>query len=307
MTHSLKPNGLSLSQAQSLSNICFQRASDIQQQLEGINNYKKSIKIGNEEYVDVQPKPVPANLIELIMEKAALHALQGFLMVNIKAKEALIKAEQAKPFTSDLEAPKRDELEKAELTPLITETQAWESLTAKEYNEYLKAEAFAAHIGQFIHKNSPLDTLRKELPTLKTLEWIVIKEGEKTPLKVEPHHTAEQLLDLHNKLAGEHRKFEQRVNYFKARIKNYVTEKNAVISKENSEKQNKVNAANEVINEKYSKEFSSYSAKILAEKQTFEAERLEEIKRLAALRIEIDPEFQLVVDKYKELIKDEEK
>jgi hypothetical protein len=46
MKNSLAPNkGLSLSQAQSISNLCNQRAREISAQLSGVNNYSKSVSI----------------------------------------------------------------------------------------------------------------------------------------------------------------------------------------------------------------------------------------------------------------------
>ena len=39
--HSLSTKGLSLSQAQSISNLCNQRATDISGELNGINNVEK--------------------------------------------------------------------------------------------------------------------------------------------------------------------------------------------------------------------------------------------------------------------------
>jgi hypothetical protein len=63
-----------------------------------------------------------------------------------------------------------------------------------------------------------LEKLRNELPTMKTLEWIKVRKGDDS-IKGD---STPQLLDLHETLAGEHR-YEQKVNYIKAKIKNMVT------------------------------------------------------------------------------------
>ena len=217
--HSLSSTGLSLSQAQSISNLCFQRASDIASLISGLNNATKTLKIGNETYVETVGKKIPVNIVALLQEKALLHSCQAFLMENIKAKDELLKAKKSQAFVTSLVSPVYPELIDPTYLFIVGEDWGWEQLTVSEYNEYLEAEAYAAHIGQFIHKNSPLDNLRKELSTMKTLEWISVKDGEKTPLKVDIHHTSEQLLAVHEELAALHRKYEQRVNYFKARVR----------------------------------------------------------------------------------------
>lgn len=296
--NSLSLNGLSLSQAQSISNLCFQRTQDISATLSGLNNATKTLKIGQETYVETVGKQIPANIVALLQEKATLHACQAFLMENIKAKEELIKNEKSKAFGTKLVAPEYPKLINTDFKETVDESWGWEQLSVSEYNEYLEMEAFAAHIGQFIHKNSPLDILRKELSTMKTLEWITIKDGEKTPLKVDIHHTPEQLLKVHEELAALHRKSEQRVNYFKAKVKNLVTEENARISRENAEMQAQANAKNSVLLKEYQNAYTQYEQELLQEKQEFEAKRQDNIKNLASLRILVDARFQVVVDMF---------
>lgn len=296
--NSLSTNGLSLSQAQSISNLCFQRASDIASLISGLNNATKTLKIGNETYVETVGKKIPANIVALLQEKALLHSCQAFLMENIKAKDELLKAKKSQAFVNSLVSPVYPELIEPQYINTVGEDWGWEQLSVSEYNEYLEAEAYAAHIGQFIHKNSPLDSLRKELSTMKTLEWISVKDGEKTPLKVDIHHTPEQLLAVHEELAALHRKYEQRVNYFKAKVKNLVTEENARISKVNADAQADASAKNSVLLSNYQNAYTLYQQELQKEKQTFEAQRQDDIKVIAALRITVDPRFQNVVDSF---------
>lgn len=298
MKHSLSTKGLNLSQAQSISNLCFQRTQDIANRLSVINNAEKTLKIGNETYVETVGNKIPINVVELLLEKALLHSTQAFLMENIKAKDIILKELKSKQFVSSLECPQYPLLQEATVLELVDENWGWEQLSVSEYNEYLEAEAYAAHIGQFIHKGAKLDELRKELSTIKTLEWITIEDGKKTPLKVSVHHTQDQLLEVHNNLAVLHRKYEQRVNYFKAKVKNLVTEENARISRVNADEQAKVNAANEILLTEYDKAVKNFEAHNLEAKQLFEKNRQEEIQKVAALRIEVDARFQPVIDKY---------
>lgn len=296
--HSLSTKGLSLSQAQSISNLCNQRATDIAGELNGINNVEKLLKIGEDTYIETVGKPVPSNLTELILEKAKLHATQAFLMENVKAKDVLIKEARYRGMGTSLESPERPKLDSFESTNEVNEDFGWSQLTSNEINEFTEAEAYAAHIGQFIHKHGPLDNLRKELPSIKTLEWIEVEQGKKTPLTVTIHHTNGQLLSIHNELAAKHRQYEQRVNYFKAKVKDLTTAENARIARHNADGFAKVNGTNEVLNSQYQKEYAAYNAELIKLSQDLEFQRQTEIGELSSLRINIDPRFQDVIDAY---------
>lgn len=296
--NSLSTTGLSLSQAQSISNLCFQKTQDIANQLGVINNSEKTLKIGEETYIETQGNKIPTNVVDLILEKGLLHATQAFLMENIKAKDLLLKELKSKIFVSPLICPEYPLLQTFISSELVEEKWGWEQLSVSEYNEYLEAEAYAAHIGQFIHKGEKLDVLRKELSTLKTLEWMTIEDGKRSPLKVVIHHTPEQLLEVHNNLAAMHRKYEQRVNYFKAKVKNLVTEENARISRENADEQAKINDQNERAYSEYSELMRIYRAENLELQQHFEKIRQENIQKTAQLRILVDIRFQAVIDSY---------
>jgi len=296
--NSLATKGLSMSQAQSISNLCNQRSRDISFKLRDINNVEKVLKIGEETYVETPGKKMPENVVDLLADKSRLHATQAFLMENIKAKDEMISEIKNRQMTFNLPIPIRGVLQETEIESSVSEDWGWDQLSTSEYNEYLQAEAFASHVGQFIHKGGKLDNLRSELPTLKTLEWIEVEAGKKTPLKVSVHHTAEELGDLHEKLAGVHRNYEQRVNYFKAKVKNLVTSENARIAKENAVKEASAAEANQKVLSDYNKVKEEWQANYRQASHLFEEERQNEIKNSAALRIDIDPRFQDVIDMF---------
>lgn len=296
--NSLASKGLSMSQAQSISNLCNQRSRDISFKLRDINNVEKVLKIGEETYIETPGKKMPENVVDLLADKSRLHATQAFLMENIKAKEEILNNLKNTRMEFDIEIPKCGELQSAEIDDSVNEDWAWSQLSVSEYNEYLEAEAYASHVGQFIHKGGKLDNLRSELPTLKTLEWIEVESGKKTPLKVSVHHTAEELGDLHEQLAGVHRAHEQRVNYFKAKVKNLVTSENARIAKENAVREASVNETNQKVISDYSKAKEEWQANYRQASHLFEEDRQNEIKKTAALRIAIDPRFQAVIDMF---------
>lgn len=296
--NSLSNTGLSLSQAQSISNLCFQRAKDVDNELRTVNNVQKELKINGETYVETVGKKLPVDTIQLLVEKSKLHACQAFLMENIKAKDQMITELQREHFVYNVEEPESPKHLTYQELPLVNEVWGWSQLSVGEYNEYLESEAYASHIGQFIHKDGKLDFLRRELPSIKTLEWIIIKDGEKTPLKVTIHHTQAELTELHENLASMHRKYEQRVNYFKAKVKNLVTEENARLSKENSVKIAEVIRENEKMNKEFNVVYTKFLDEKLKSKQDFETTRQEKIKEAASLRIQVDARFQEVIDEF---------
>jgi hypothetical protein len=298
MKNSLSTKGLSMSQAQSISNLCNQRSKDITAKLADINNVSKVLKIGDETYTETQANPIPENVVELLTEKARLSATQAFLMENIKAKDTLIKEIQNEDFEYEVETPVKPKFEVREIPSLVGEDWGWAQLSVNEYNEYLEAEAYASHIGQFIHKGGKLDKLRSELPTIKTLEFMEIEVGKKTPMKVSIHHTPEQLLAIHEELAGLHREYEQKVNYFKSKVKNSVTTENARIANERAKIQAEVNEINSKQDAEYNTAMDKWRAEYTKASNEFEAKRQERIKEAANMKIDVNVRFQPVIDMF---------
>ena len=307
--NSLSNKGLSLSQAQSISNLCHQRAVEIEHKLSGVNNYSKSVDIndvtGSKTHTIVMGKQIPADVVSLITEKATLHGCQAFLMENIKAKESLLN--EIRKATSDLSSvdyPVKPLTKTVEHLPQVDDDFGWSQLTTQENNEFIEAEAFASHIGQFIHKEGTLSRLRKELPTVQPIEWMEIKVGEKSPVTITTHHTSEQLLKIHEELAALHRSHEQRVNYFKAKVKNLTTEENARIAKINADAQNDAQLFNNNQFAAYETAYKAAIEKARVIQANFEKERQSKTKEIAAMRISIDARFQKVIDQFMNQLSD---
>ena len=298
MKHSLASKGLSLSQAQSISNLCNQRSRDIQSEISVINNAEKTLKFEGADYVKQVANPMPTNIVPMLQEKARLHATQAFLMENIRAKDELLANERRESLRFDKESPDSPDFEYAQELEHVSESWGWDQLTTAQWEEYLEAEAYASHIGQFIHKGGKLDELRKELPTMELLEWAEIETGKKTPVQVEKHHTLSGLSAIHEELSMLHRGYEQRVNYFKAMVKNAVTVENARRERVNADEAARVNQINDVLKSDYDTLRREW---IEARKQAefaFNEAKQKEIARIAALRIEVPARFQPVVDEF---------
>ena len=108
--NSLSSKGLSMSQAQTISNLCNQKCVDIDNTINTINNCARELiqkvsGVFNDEnsYCIDKGRPMPENIINLLIEKCNYHACQAFLMENIKAKDALLNAvRKSKADTSKL-------------------------------------------------------------------------------------------------------------------------------------------------------------------------------------------------------------
>jgi hypothetical protein len=305
MKRNLSTTGLSLSQAQSISNLCNQRCIDIDGLLSGVNNYEKTLEYNGKTLTEIVGKKISTDVKSLLLQKANLHGTQAFLLENIKLKTKLLNDEKNKPFVFNLERPENPKFKNPEILQDITEQDGWNQLNDKEWAEYLDVESHSAHIGKYIHKGGILNNLREELNNgIKLLEWREINKDSKIPVNVKVHHTSEDLLKLYEDLSSEHRKYEQRVNYFKAKVKNIVTSKNAEIAKENALAQEKVSKENEAIRKEYDEKLRIYNENYNKEFQEFQSQKHLNIKKIAALRIDVDPRFQEVVDKF--LVKSED-
>lgn len=298
MKNSLASKGLSMSQAASISNLCNQRTKDIAASLADINNVSKELTIGVETYIETKGNSMPQNIVQLLTDKARLSATQAFLMENIKAKDELINKIKSEKFKYEVSEPERPKTISEVLPNEVDEDFGWDTLTTAEYNEFLEAEAYASHIGQFIHKGGKLDKLRAELPTIKTLEFMEIEVGKKTPLKVTIHHTPAQLLSIHEELAALHRGYEQKVNYFKSKIKNATTTENAKIQKERGDIQARVNEQNLELANAYKMAYDTWASNQRKAQHKFEEERQGRIQDAVNLKIEVAERFQPVVNEF---------
>ena len=293
----LASKGLSMSQAQSISNLCNQNAQEITREIESYNNCSKMISISGQSYLLQEGIVIAEDILDKLKTKGDLHATQAFLMEAIKSKESEIgRIRNLTPNISHLTQPVRVYAPDYEIEDNVEESWGWSQLTDSEYSEYLQEEALASHLGQFIHKNGKLSELRRELPNISTLEWFEVEDGKKTPVKVTKHHHPSSLMELHEEVAELHRKHEQRVNYYKAKVKNLVSDENARIQKENANKAAEFLKLEKELNQNYQLEMDAYNGEVLRLTMEFNSQRELDIKAAAALRINVDPRFQDVID-----------
>ena len=216
--------------------------------------------------------------------------------VAIKIKNSLLSEVNNDRFESKLEQPLAEFVERPKLLNQVDEVWGWNQLSDTEHSEFLEMEAYASHIGQFIHKHGKLSELREELPKLKLLEWISIEDGKKIPVNVKLHHTPEQLMAIHEDLSGLHRKYEQKVNYYKAKVKNLVNNENARIGKVNADLLGEYQKLKNKADEVYQVKMDEYRTLHEKELHEFNAEQQKKLVGVAALRISVDKRFQPIID-----------
>lgn len=310
MKLSLSSAGLSMTLAQSISNLLNQRANMLVNQLTTANNATKTIKVDGDTYVFQVGKPLPDDAIQVLLEVAQLRATQAFLMENIKGKAALLTEIKQSQLAFPLEPPVRAPYAVGVYRHTMTEEEGLNELSVAEASDFLEVEAYAAHIGQFIHAKTPLDILRADLAKAQPMEWHTIgmntPSAKQVPVHVERHHSEAQLLALHTKLAGLHRRYEQRVNYFKTKVKNLVTEYNAQVARDNAVEEGRVNTVNAGINEAYGAAMGAYNGAYNLALQAFEAERQEKVLAASNLKIAVGPRFQEVITQFKQLLEPEQ-
>lgn len=299
--YSFGKKGLSMSAAQSLSNVCFQKQQDIDSNINKMNCIKKTILINGKESPYSVSMPIPTNIDEVLTEKAKYASLQAFLMEHIKAKGQMLTYEEERLegfMVQGIERP----IEKDYLpsTPKLkmqeNEQWGWEQLTPSEYNEYLDVEAKASHIGQFIHKNGKLEDIRKNAGNTHLIEWIEINKGEKTPIFIEYTSSSEDLNSIHSKLSNLHRKYEQKVNYYKAKVKNLVNEKNQEILKENKEILIQHEQAVIEARKRFNEDMDKYNSEYNRQYSELQSDVMKRKQEIANIKIIVPEYYQPLVD-----------
>lgn len=245
-------DGLSMTDAQSISNMCNQKAVTIESKLKAFNNYEKVLDMSTmpnatatEERMIRKVAGVKINdkedIKSLLSKKARYHSLQAYLMEHLKLKESLIEeatSERDYGFVNPtyaelgLEPPvsiHSDEEYKA-LEPFIGLDEEeridiiYKDLSASDLLELAINETKAAHFGTFIHKDGHLDKLRKELTKLPEFEIMEFPDKRSAVVLLKVHHTPDSLLEVHEAIADEHRNYERKVNAIKAKVKIAETE-----------------------------------------------------------------------------------
>lgn len=292
----LSDKGLSMTDTQSISNFCNQQALEIERILDGANVHDKRFTFQGKEYPVTEGKSLPSDVIPLLLEKANYHACQAWLMEAMKEKENLLNLVRQEEFIYHIEMPKPLNLLQPDLIRHVK--YGLEILSYSERIDYLKNEAMASHLGGFIHKGGKLDKLRKQNAEEILLEFVDMGNTGKIPVKVTRNHDSNWLLELHNELSNQHREFERKVNYYKAKLKNAENTKNFQIEEQNAEKQREIQAKNDILQKDYREAYENWSISRNIAESEFEKNRFNLLRKISDLKITVEPYFQPILDKF---------
>ena len=283
MKNVLNPKGLSMSQAQSVSNLCNQHCIEIDRILNATNVASKEFTLNGEHFIEEDVKKLPTNLKDLLILKGKYAATQGYLMEAIKQKDAYLEELRTKSFEFDPPSPKRPEFPRYVRKEYITDSQ----LSLEEEIDLIVCTAYAAKIGEFIHKNGKLDSLRKEVSSIKLVEWKKVSDVLSIPIKNIIHTSSEDLFKIFTELQELHRIYEQKVNYYKAKNKNLLSDLNAGITLANSLAYETAEEEYNTLLKKFDKELDEYNSKYQKAIYEFESQRERGIKHVSSLRIAV--------------------
>lgn len=294
----LAKNGLSMTDAQSISNAVNQACVEIENTINNFNVVSKTIKIEGESF-DIQEANPIVDIFDLLKTKSQLHGVQAWLMEALTAKTELMETIREEKFNRDsFTMPTREVIEEPNCLPFVDEEFGRLQLSSAELAEFLEQEAIASHYGKVIHKRGKLTSLRSQLAKHNALEWEVIEDGKRTPVRCKPHHNSNELLDIHNSLSDIWTRANKRVNYFNSKIKSLTNDENVRITNLNAKLKNDYASLLNTVNANYQIEVSNYNAKVDTAQSKFQSQQLVRLKEAAALKIVVDPRFKDIIDEY---------
>lgn len=274
----LDTKGLTTAEANYTANIIKELCERISNEIKQLTLFKGTLNFQGKqtEYNKVYKVE---NLEEKCLEEGNLYALSAWLREAIKAKEALLKQVENDNFNISL----LNEVNYDKATSLLTEDEVKYSLPINELAEYLAYEAKAAHIGKKVHPNGIFE---QWFNMIKNTPKIQINEINKDYI-VEFDQVVDEkdLYQVYFTLQKEYREAEQKVNYYKAKVKNLLNEKNQ-----------EINQKNRALQDKLSQDLEIQNSKNLALQAEINNLRGQKLKEVSELKIIIPNELQKTLD-----------
>lgn len=274
----LDTKGLTTAEANYTANIIKELCERISNEIKQLTLFKGTLNFQGKqtEYNKVYKVE---NLEEKCLEEGNLYALSAWLREAIKAKEALLKQVENDNFDIFL----LNEVNYGKSTSLLTEDEVKYSLPINELAEYLAYEAKAAHIGKKVHPNGIFE---QWFNMIKNTPKVQINEINKDYI-VEFDQVVDEkdLYQVYFTLQKEYREAEQKVNYYKTKVKNLLNEKNQ-----------EINQKNKALQDKFSQDLEIQNSKNLALQAEINNLRGQKLKEVSELKIIIPNELQKTLD-----------
>lgn len=334
----LDEKGMTMSAANHQANMVKEKMAETASVLDKTNGFTsvvdvkgKNVKLDNFVKVD--------DLKAETLREGFYYGLSAWLREAIKAKQIVLDLIQGvsldnlrSPDAEVLTFPdtKQPVLAQIQLVPFTLE-DAIDELSVKERQEYLSVEAQAAHLGKKIHevkKSNPtfeqrragaiateakvgkIKEMRDQLNNFQENTLIEYSLGgssrEVCIVTHTPLYSAESLNTLYLELQEQHRSYEERLNYYKGRLKDRISEVEiermetyrSAVAQASLVWQEEMRAYNTLQNE--------FQIKQTNERKELEKLRLEVSKYIAKLKIIIPDNLKTVSEEISALTKESE-
>lgn len=240
--------GESMSDAQNMKGKCTQVAEDVRSHFVAIGPVKEVVHFDNGKEINLtSPNEISAEKLRGIVGKdASANALNGWYARAIEAKQNLmdkIRTSNWTMFLNDDEefTPEHYDVQFDVERPRAeqhTEEDILAEWTPNEVADFLIKEQFCATVGKLIHKKGKLHSIFTT-PLTETTRFQDLNTGnggaKAYPVTVTPMYKGDELKaikEVYLEKHDEHREAEKKVNWYKAKIKNELTERNAKSQRE---------------------------------------------------------------------------
>jgi hypothetical protein len=287
--------GLSMSEANHISDMIKEKNKSVYAEIEQAGVVKETLLFEGEQLI-TDPKKV--NLKEKCLEEGELYAISSWLREAVKSKEQLINFVKNKKEVDLVEffglglpkTPSEQGVLEPKMKEVIppTEYTEWDiigEMNIAERAEYYSVEAKSAHIGKKIHNKGKISQLRDEILNFKNFRMVTYNGQNGTrdyAVKRELKYNINEINDIFFYLQKKHREYEQKLNFYKADIKNKLATKNAEekarYSKEYNEAKNVYENEMKEYNAAY-KNFSNSYNSIVNEANEMQVNTINEISK----------------------------
>lgn len=231
--------GESMSDAHNIKGKCTHIAEDVNGFIQSLGSISSVMLYEGKEVSVKQPTVVPAGEIApWIGKDAEANALNGWYARAIAAKTEIIKSLRNAPFTQFME--EGEALEKAEYpdpdfnrpknVKIFTQDDVLAGWSANDLADFLIKEQYCATVGKLIHKKGKLHELYNTPQSVETT-FSEMSSGQgynkAYPVTHSPVYAGQPLEDikrLYMDVHDEHREAEKKVNWYKAKLNNELTE-----------------------------------------------------------------------------------
>lgn len=297
-THNLvffSKDGISSSHANHVSNLLKEQNTLISKRLSGVKAFNYNVVIDQQKHNVTTTSKVETGDWE---KEGRYYALSAWLKEAIKAKNSLLdfyRTCEANEFLEGEETvPEFKETPPVKVSPpnvrAWTELDAIGELSIAERSEYYTLEAYAAHIGKYIHTGGVLSNVKNDLAGGPVVGFHkIVQNGQQTeiPMFSTPNFDANQINKEYFELQAKHREYESKLNSYKARIQNRVTEKNAELQKEFTLASVKANNEYNAALNDYHAKMSKFTGELEALNSVLQTRRLEKTREVSAYKIVI--------------------